>query len=288
MAPEQPESVTVAVGRLLTAGYPGIELLDQDLVFGRKRKIPFVGVDGAGRLVLVLCMQPDVEDAASLVLDVLAFARARAGALARHLSSPRLRTPLVPVVWVIGRELSTAERMRLERLEPGAVSAFELVRIESQRHVGEYLIEAPLFAPPSSPPSTLATQASAAGPSSLSTALDMLPQALRELAEGVIRRVEHLDDDLDAVRSADGMAWRFQDEVVCSLSFAGGVLAGIVPGGDFDGTLRGPGDVESYLGAAVQRYLALLGHGNLIAVPRPGGVEPLLTAEELAAFDPTK
>ena len=287
MAPEHSESVTAATGRLLAAGHPGIELLDQDLVFGRKRKIPFVGVDGAGRLVLVLCVQPDVEDTAALVIDALAFARSRSAALARHLSSTRLRTPLVAVAWVIGRELSSAERLRLERLEPGAVSAFELVRIESQRHVGDYLIEAPLASWTPGPPFGAPSPGPAA-PSSLPTALDVLPQALRELAEGVIRRVEHLDDDLDAVRSTDGIAWRFQDEVVCSLSFAGGALAGAVPGGQFDGALRNPGDVESYLGAAVQRYLSLLGHGNLIAVPRPGGGEPLLTAEELAAFDPTK
>jgi len=282
MAFETPETVTAAVGRLFAAGHPGFDLLDRDLVLARHRRVPFVGVDGTGRLVLVLCLEPETGDAASLALDALAFARARATALVKHLNAPRLRAPLTAVVWVVAREFGADERVRLQRLEPGAVRMFECVCIESQRSVGEYLLEvsAPSEAAPGAPAAAAAPAAS--GP------LAALAPGVRELVEGVIRRVEHLDDDLEATRTPDHIAWRFQDELVCSISLLGGELAGAVPGGSFDGAIAGPADVERFLGAAVQRYLAVLGHGDLIAVPRPGPAAPLLTPEELAAFDPTR
>ena len=283
MAFESPETVTAAVGRLFAAGYPGFELVDRDLVLSRHRRVPYLGVDGSGRLVLVLCLEPDAGDAASLALDALAFARARAAALVRHLNSPRLRSPLTAVVWLVAREFGTDERVRLQRLEPGAVRLFECVCIESQRSVSDYLLEASVAAdaaPGAVPGPSLAPAPS--GP------LAALAPNLRELAEGVVRRVEHLDDDLEATRTADGIVWRFQDELVCSLSLSGGELSGAVSGGGFDGPIAGPEGVEGFLGAAVQRYLAVLGHGDLIAVPRPAAAVPLLTPEELAAFDPTR
>lgn len=282
MAFETPETVTAAVGRLFAAGHPGFELLDRDLVLSRHRRVPFVGVDGTGRLVLVLCLEPETGDGASLALDALAFARARAPALVKHLNAPRLRSPLAVVVWVVAREFSADERVRLQRLEPGAVRMFECVCIESQRSVGEYLLEASAGSEPASGATVAPAAPAPSGP------LAGLPQGLRELAEGVIRRVEHLDDDLEATRTPDHIAWRFQDELVCSISLMGGELAGAVPGGSFDGAISGTADVERFLGAAVQRYLAVLGHGDLIAVPRAGTAMPLLTPEELAAFDPTR
>ncbi|MBM3991314.1 MAG: hypothetical protein FJ298_09965 [Planctomycetes bacterium] len=282
MAFETPETVSAAVGRLFAAGHPGFELLDRDLVLARHRRVPYVGIDELGRLVLVLCLEAGGGDAASLALDALSFARARATALVKHLNAPRLRTPLTAVVWVVAREFGADERERLGRLESGAVRTFECVCIESQRSVGEYLLE--LSGASEAAPSATAAPAA---PSS-SVPLAGLPQPLRELAESVIRRVEHLDDDLDATRTPDHIAWRFQDELVCSISLIGGELAGAVPGGGFDGAIAGSGDVERFLGAAVQRYLAVLGHGDLIAVPRPGAPAPLLTPEELAAFDPTR
>lgn len=245
--------------------------------------MPYLGVDGAGRLVLVLCLEPDAGDAASLALDALAFARARATALVRHLNAPRLRSPLTAVVWLVAREFSTDERVRLQRLEPGAVRLFECVCIESQRSVSDYLLEASV--------ANEAAAAAAVNPTTVPAAsgpLAALAPNLRDLAEGVIRRVEHLDDDLEATRTADSIVWRFQDEFVCSLSLVGGELSGAVPGGGFDGPITGPEGVESFLGAAVQRYLAVLGHGDLIAVPRSAAAAPLLTPEELAAFDPTR
>ena len=283
MAFETPETVTAAVGRLFAAGHPGFELVDRDLVLSRHRRVPYVGVDAAGRLVLVLCLEPDTGDAAGLALNALTFARTRAAALLRHLNAPRLRAPLAAVVWVVAREFGADERVRLQRLEPGAVRMFECVCIESQRSLGEYLLEVP--APGEG--ASAATPATPAAPAP-SGPLAALSPSLRELAEGVIRRVEHLDDDLEATRTPDHIAWRFQDELVCSISLVGGELAGAVPGGGFDGQIAGPEHVERFLGAAVQRYLAVLGHGDLIAVPRPPAAAPLLTAEELAAFDPTR
>ncbi|MBM3988793.1 MAG: hypothetical protein FJ294_12650 [Planctomycetes bacterium] len=282
MAFETPETVSAVVGRLFAAGHPGFELLDRDLVLARHRRVPYVGVDELGRLVLVLCLEPEAGDAAALALDALAFARARSTALVKHLNAPRLRTPLAAVVWVVARGFGADERVRLARLEPGAVRMFECVCIESQRSVGEYLLEVSA-ASETAPSATVAPAAT-----SPSAPLAGLPQPLRELAESVIRRVEHLDDDLDATRTPDHIAWRFQDELVCSVSLMGGELAGAVPGGDFDGAIAGPSDVERFLGAAVQRYLAVLGHGDLIAVPRPSTPAPLLTPEELAAFDPKR
>lgn len=283
MAFETPETVTAAVGRLFAAGHPGFELVDRDLVLSRHRRVPFVGVDAAGRLVLVVCLELDSGDGASLALDALAFARARAAALQRHLAAPRLRSPLSAVVWVVAREFSAEERVRLQRLEPGAVRMFECVSIESQRSAGDYLQE---VGTPSEAAPAGASAASAAP--TASGPLAALPSGVRELAEGLVRRVEHLDDDLEATRTPDHIAWRFQDELVCSISLVGGELAGAVPGGGFEGAISGPEHVERFLGAAVQRYLAVLGHGDLIAVPRPPAAAPLLTAEELAAFDPTR
>ncbi len=283
MAFESPETVTATVGRLFAAGYPGFELVDRDLVLSRHRRVPYLGVDDAGCLVLVLCLEADAADATSLALDALAFARARDTALLRHLNSPRLRTPLKAVAWLVAREFSTDERVRLQRLEPGAVRLFSCVCIESQRNVSDYLLEVSVAAD--------AAPAAVPGPSHApapSGPLAALAPNLRELAEGVVRRVEHLDDDLEATRTSDSIVWRFQDELVCSLSLVGGELSGAVSGGGFDGSILGSEGVEHFLGAAVQRYLAVLGHGDLIAVPRPAATAPLLTPEELAAFDPTR
>lgn len=272
---DQAETVTAAVGRILGAGFPGVEIVDRDLVFGRQSRVPYVLVDGDGRLVLALALDTTGDEAALTVLDALSFARAQASALARHLGSTRLRAELNPAVWIVARELDAALRARLAALDPRGLRAFELVRIESRRGVGEYLTELPLFGDLALRP--------AVSPLGF---LDTLTPDLRELGESIVRRVERLDDDLETSRSQDALAWRFHAETVCSLSAGQGGMAGNVPDSKFDSGIASREDAERFLDAAVQRYLGLLGQGELFDATRSPLREPLLTPEELAAFDP--
>lgn len=142
---ESTEAVSAAVGRVVGAGYAGCEVVDRDLVLGTGERFPFVLVGDGGRLVLVMVRGDDGPDVPGAALASLASSQRFLPAIAEHLSTARIDPTLPPVLWVVFvREASRSTRDSLERLAPGQVRLFELVRIESRRGTGEYLTEVQL------------------------------------------------------------------------------------------------------------------------------------------------
>ena len=289
---ESTEAVSAAVGRVVGAGYAGCEVVDRDLVLGTGERFPFVLVGDGGRLVLVLVRGDDGPDVPGAALAGLATSQRFLPAIAEHLSTTRVDPTLPPVLWVVVREASRATRDSLERLAPGQVRLFELVRIESRRGTGEYLTEVQLGSrPPAAlPAGSQLNPGARSGPSGLapepSIGLGALPTHLRALAHSIARRIEHLDEAVRATRAPESTVWHFDDDVVASLAACGGKLHGSVPDVGFDAPVEHAADVEAFLGAAAERYLHLLGEVELVAAPKLSSREPLLTPEELAHFDP--
>jgi hypothetical protein len=271
------ETVVAAVARLFASEASGVEVVDRDLVLGRDRRVPLIVADGEGRLVLVLALEKAGDEALILALDALAFARTYRAALARHCESRGVRADLEPSVWIVARDIEEPVRARLEALVSPRVRLFELVRIESRRGAAEYLSEVALAAAPSG----------AAGPVVPPSFLDGLALDVRPLGETILQRAARLDEDLETAQTGQALAWRVRGDVLGGMEAENGTLRGSITGGEGRTPIDSPADAERFLDGLVQRYLQLT-RGSPLAGAEPGLGEPLLTPEELAAFDPTR
>lgn len=277
---ERNESVLTTVARVLGEVFPDVEIVDRDLSVGRERSLQLAAVDGGGRLLIVLIVDEPSDEVALLALDALAFARRNVVVLAGHFRCARLRPELAPLLVVVARRFDETFAGRLGALDPRCVRAFELRRVVSARGSADYLAEI-------DPAGAAPHRERAAEPAGFLEALDA---AHRELGELLLRRIARLDHELEAVRRGGGIDWRLHDDLVCSVSARDGAIAGQVPGHPPLSGIGTRGEAEHFLAGAVQRYLALA-RGKPAASARVQGEfgrEPLLTPEELAAFEPTK
>lgn len=271
------QTVSTAVGRLFSAGVAGADVVDRDLHIGRDRVVSVVLVDIDGRLTFVLSAETCAQDALLFTLDALAFGKTHLPALARHSAHPRLRAELAPAVWLVARAIDGEARARLAGLDARRVRVFELLSLSSQRGASEYLSEV-----------ALERGGDAEHAASLDFGfLDRLTAQARPFGESIVERVRHLDEHVEASGSATELEWRVGSELIAGVVAESGSLHGHVPGIEEHVAIEDSEALERFLEAVVQRYLGVA----RVSFSDPAHVdhsEPLLTAEELAAFDPAR
>jgi hypothetical protein len=272
---ERPESLVSACARILPEVLPGTEILDRDLAIGPDRRVPLVLADPNGRLVLALPLEESHDAALLLVLDALAFAQEHGALVRRHVEALRVDVELSAAVWAIARDFSPEFLGRLRATEARALRVLRLVTVESRRGSRAYLQDVPMQRP--------------ARASDEPALFDDLPPERRELAQRLVRRIERLDEELEPARDGTALVWRLREEPVCALQVRGDGLEARLPDDAEAAAISNAVQLERFLERAVERYLALLRGraGRLGFEPHAAGSEPLLTPEELAAFDPT-
>lgn len=225
--------------------FPGFELYDSDLEFDRPHRIHYVGVDGAGRLTLVLRVRGEGHSAILRALDARDFARRHLAPLLKHLGARRARPELEPRVALVAADFDDRLRRRLEGLQSSGIEAFELRRLRS--HSGELVFLAPL--------ASAAVPAPSAAPS-LDDWLSSLPAERRESVAELIQRLERLDENLELEHERHGLSWRLGDRVVASLELDPDGGARLVAPGRPPRRWRGVRDTDQFLEDVVSDYLA--------------------------------
>lgn len=232
----------------------GFELLDRDLELDAGPSEPgyaadLIGVDAAGRLVLVVLLDAgELDGAIERALDLVAFADARRGLLERHFGRtlrPSKGAGTGTVVVLVGAsfpdELARRARtigndrirllhMRELRTARGSTTLFVPLE-EGSAHGGEQGIEG------------LAAQWSR-------------PRA--ELLTGLGERLERVDPEVVPERAGSGVEWRVRGAALCSVTPSPNGLEGRVSHGrrrTFD--LSVAGEIEAFVDAAIARFLAL-------------------------------
>jgi len=283
-----------AIERALAAAPHGIEVLDHGLsVSTTEVRIDLVGVDSQGRLVLVLFVAGDAEDAL-FALRVVALVRRHGGQLAEHigraLEDPGLRARVVLVAGRATRELSEL----VEPLAAGGVELFETCTVESRRGMRTFLVSPPAMA--GAGLARLAdTRPEDLGPGALESAAPGRGDAPSGSEPSSVvaelgRRIERIDDRIEGERTATALCWRLNGQELCYVALDGEVPLGYLESGD-DGCLLGDtAAAEGFLANVLERYLAFAEGPPAGGGRRAGGVggalggAQLLTPEEIEAF----
>lgn len=260
--------------------FPGFEVVDRDLDLGEGRVVEWVGVDSTGRLILVQMVAADGAEPVISALDALAFVQRNRAVLAGHLKSQRLRPDVSPVVALVAESFSERMLGRLSGIDAEALRLFELRTVVSAR--GEHVYLAPVAAAP--------TRAAVLAPSGRDVFLGGLDEPRRALAELAFKRIGRIDDLVGYTASEKTVTWRWQGELLCSLSSVDDRLDGRVEPDGRAQRLGAAADLEGFVDLALARYVELLGMpsgprgASEPPTERPLGPRELLTPAELEAF----
>jgi hypothetical protein len=246
--------------RALDEDHGGFELLDQELALVGDAQLPsavadLVGLDRAGRLVLVLELRDsNADEALARALDLAALADARRNLLERHLARPL--APAAALVVMVGSELPEELVRRVQ-----VVGATRLRLLEARELRSASGITTSYFPAPHAPASERAEDiegfiAALPGPSGERAAV--LVERLRRLGSAV-------DSRLALTRTGDGLEWRIGATSLCTVGWKGQELVGRVARTEHAEAsdtcqFRALPDVpamEAFLDAALGRFLAL-------------------------------
>jgi hypothetical protein len=275
----------------LRESLPDLELVDRDLELGGGRRVDLVGVESSGRPVALLFLESDEDAAVLAALDARAWFHVHRDLLAEHFGHPRIDPDLTARVVLIAEQYSERMLGRLAGLDPEVVHCYELRRVASQRNERSYLVSARL---PSSSPAT-------ADPTGTRALLHALSPEGANLAEGLVRRLERMDDELSLIADGGGVRCVLDGQTLCGLKASRGALLGWV-GDSAAQPLASADDSETFV-EEVLRHLRHRLPRSPAAERRPGAPgapgtagmtgplaaafdpnTPLLTAEEIAAF----
>jgi len=283
----RPEPDLEALESGLREALPELQVLDAEVELEGDARAELVGVDTLGHLVLVLVVDGDDEACVPQALDALAFGRTNAELLARHLASPRLQPGLPPRVVLVAQSFSALVKSRLAPLAGREADLFELRTLRSRAGENAYLI--PAAAPDAAPAAVRAV-----GPEVL---VGRLPAQRRKVAERLVASMQRMDEELDLTVAGNRLVWHLGDDVVAWLELEKDGLRGSIPPDHEPLVVSGGADVDSFVGAAMGRYAALLSGPEADAGTRGAGAdgdeettevalgeEGILTAEEIEAF----
>jgi len=268
----------------LREALPGLELVDRDLEVGAERRADLVGVDGDGRAVAVLLVDGGDEQAPLVALDAFAWLARHRALLAAHLESARLDPGLEPLVVLVAERFEDRQLERLAGLSRAAVRCLELRTVTSQRGERTYLVPAPFpFG-----------EGDALDPEGTHALLRALSPEAAALAEGLLRRLDRVDDELERAADGHGVVWSLADQRLCGLRAARGMLHGSV-GRRAGAPIHSSADAEDFVERVMRyfaRWLGVPAEGGAVAdeddaEPAPDAFDPaapMLTAEEIAAF----
>jgi hypothetical protein len=273
------ERTRASVASGLSEVLHGLEIVDRDLELEPGRAADLVGVDGGGRLVLVLMVDGDADATALAALDAVAHAQRNVGVLAQHLQVTRLRAEQAALVVLVTERFGERTLGRCAALDPELVRLFELRRVASAR--GENVYLAPVL--------PISWRAADAGSRSSEVFLESLAAAQREIAELLVKRVAHIDDQLVLDATERSLSWRLKNELVACLLAVEDRLEGQVPPDARPKRIAHKSEVESFVDETSRRYVELLnattGTPTLPALVEPSGdPRALLSKEEIEAF----
>lgn len=229
----------------LEAAIPGFELADEGLELDAGPLVDLLGVDGEGRLVLVLRAAGQGPSSVAAVLDVVAFAQRRVAVLTRHLANDRLRADLPFRLVVLAENYAPDVRRRLSALGPCGVELMEFGALRTAS--GEHSYVLPLGGEPAAAAPTVRV--------GLEPALAELGDEQRQKMRAIARRLERLDDGLEVQAARRSVSWVLGSEVLARVDFPlDAPPRGLIPGRSAR-TLGAPHDVELFLDEVVASYV---------------------------------
>ncbi len=267
----------------LAGAFPGLEILDRNLKLGDGATADIIGVDGDGRLVLVLFTDGDGPEPVLAALDALAYARDTRELLARHFAGHNVAPDREPTVVLVADAFSPLLVQRLYPLLGGALHLFEVRELESAGRAASYLV--PVGPEPEFAPTPRAVNKD--------TFLAGLPEDLRETATAVVRRMDRVDTNLACTATDNAIEWRYDGQLLCTLARVDGGLEGAPSNTGPAMGIAGPSEVDALVDQALARYVDVLeeasgaaedqaGLAEVELVPRRSG--PILTPAEIDAF----
>ncbi len=268
----------------LRQAFAGLEILDEDLEIGAGRSAEWVGVDGGGRLILMLWLRDESDAEMLRVLDAIAFLRRNAPLLASHYGTSHVSRSDDHQVAVI--TLAPTPRMldRLQGFRSDGVTVLELRRLKARSGEQTYLV----------PVDVASHRLEPVPVRGLEDFLHALPVDARGLADNLARRIQRMDDDIDCLATETGLTWRLGPDALCGLGLEETGLQGSVPGTSSAWSIATGQDAEAFLEGVLTLYVSLIETDSppprTLTGPEPGGggsegPELLLTPEELAAFE---
>lgn len=240
---------------------PGLEVLDHGLELDGL-STDAVGVDGEGRLNLVLYADGQADSLPLEVLDTLRLARRQRYLLARHLNEPRLDPEADACVVIVAPGFDALVSERLACLPKHQVRCFELHEMRSEKGLSTLLLPASH--------ETVEHEYVAPAPEDFLSALD---EPLREMVSELTLRIERIDREVALAPGPGGLEWRYRGTPLCRLRGEGeGLVGSVIEGPSFP--LHRERDLEGFLDASLRRFLILMDTlgdlGPAALAPRPG------------------
>lgn len=230
---------------------PGLVILDRDLELNGDHCADLVGVEGNGRLVMVLLVEGSGDEPVMAAIEALAFARRNATVLPVHLDAPRLRVDLDPRVILIAQSFDEHLMDRLHPLQQGSVELFEVRLLRSARGENIYL---------SAMDSTLGTSRPSVGEDiSTEAFLAQLPPEQELIARECLEKLSRIDEELELRVRNVGAQWSFRGAELARLEWIDEALHASVAPDYTSRYLRSSAQVDLFVEEALVRHVRLIG-----------------------------
>ena len=290
--PGVPEPETAGVLEALESGLAasidGLTILDRELAFDGSGRVDFAGIDGEGRLVLVLLLDDNPDTACAEAMDLAVIAGRHGDLIARHLDVSDRSSGQSARLALVAESIAPRLRARLAMLRT-SFELFELQSLHSMRGHQTYLVPVPT-GQVDAPTAPGREQHQEIAPEEF---LASLSAPARDAAEVLVARMQRMDSEFDVKFNPAGGKWSFQGRDFLGIDLRNDRIIGrILPGGPplvLEDTMA----VESLVEEAFTAYVRLLGlfdaTEEVIEAAAPLGEmgelsEPLLSPEEIAAF----
>lgn len=261
---------------------PEVRVVDRALDLSRgpvrgtaSRRADLLALDAAGRPVIVLLVDGRGDDTVLAAVNAVAFARHSSDALAQ----PRREEPRPAIagrVALVAESYSSRTLEGLGLLPEDELLLFEARRVESAS--GSQIRLARVR--PSSP------AREEGPPPAREDFLARVAEARRGTADVLLKRLARVDAGIEGSFEEGQASFACEGREICRLDVEEGALQGSIPALKRRLPIHGPDDVDAFLDEVLREHILLLGEGW--GTPPPAAArpaeEPILTAEEIAAF----
>lgn len=273
-------AIEIELSRLL----PDLRIVDRGLDLTRgpvrstaRRRADLLALDAAGRPVIVLIVDGRGDDTVLAAVNAVAYARQNAGALAQPLREEAARATGARVA-LIAESFSARALESLGLLPESELLLFEARRVDSAAGTHARLSRVVLPSPRREEEPPMARE----------DFLARIGETRRGTADVLLRRLERVDAGIQASFEEDRASFDLEGRELCRLEIEQGALQGAIPALKQRLPIHGPDDADAFLDEVLREHILLLGEGwgtpSPPAPARPPAEEPLLTAEEIAAF----